>query len=123
MIATNIAVKLHEHIDIAASAYVHGYQATISIASTNRYGSDNRCRYDVVEITIPEEAGGAIASARDLLRTTPDTAHALVVEIITIRHGQRETCLLQVQFFRAVKRVRKQRLLDNNELENFPIVH
>lgn len=123
MNATNIAVTLHEHIDIAASAYFHGYQATISIASTNRYGSDNRCRYDVVEITIPEEAGGPIASARDLIRPTPDSALALVVAIITIRHGQRETCLLQVQFFRAVQRVRQQRWLANNVLARFPLVH
>src|SRR3546814_16126249 len=72
MNAMNVQVTLHEYVDIAAQGYFQGYRDSFSIAATNRYGQGNRQRYDTVEVTIPSEAGGAIASTRDLVRPRSD---------------------------------------------------
>jgi len=39
---------------------------------------------------------------KNLLRPTSDSGLAQIVAVLAIRHGKRETCLLLVQFFRAV---------------------
>lgn len=122
MDARNLSLTLHEFVEVAAAGYFNGYKNPITITATNRYGADSRPRYDVVEVTVPEDAGGQIASAKDLVRPTSDTALALVVAILTIRHGERETCLLQVQFFRAVQKTSKQKWLASNILARFPLM-
>lgn len=116
---TGMQVVLHECVDIAASGYFRGYQSTMSIHATNRYGADHRNRYDVVELTIPSDAGGPIASSRELVRPSEDSALALVVGVVTIRYGEKETCLLQVMFFRTAQKNRQQKWLAKTLLPRF----
>src|SRR3546814_6812090 len=54
MNAMNVQVTLHEYVDIAAQGYFQGYRDSFSIAATNRYGQDNRQRYDTVEVRSEE---------------------------------------------------------------------
>jgi len=122
MDTTGIDVVMHERLDVAPSDYFRGYKSTISIVATNCYGTNHRSRYDVVELTIPPDAGGTIASSRDLVRPSPDSAFAIVLGIITIRFGERETCLFQVQFLRSAQRDRQQKWLVSKVLTRFPLI-
>lgn len=110
MDAANVQLILHEYVNITAQGYFNGYRGTASIAATNQDGQDDRDRYDAVKVTIPPETGGAIASSPDLVGPTPDSALARVLGILTIRQGERETCLLPIMFFRAVQKRQHNRL-------------
>src|SRR3546814_279495 len=49
----------------------------------------------------------------------PDSALARVVVIVTIRCGERETCLLQVMFYRSVQKAREQKWFSNHITPRF----
>ena len=119
MNATGVQLTLHDSVEVAAKGYFQGYRETISIYATNRYGQDKRDRYDIVEVIIPADAGGAIASSRDLVRPTPDSALAGVLAILTVQHGERETCLLLVMFFRTEKKRSESRLFVEHVTSRF----
>lgn len=119
MNADGMSLTMHEQIEIAASGYFEGYRSNIRIVATNRYGYNHRNRYDAVEVTIPSDAGGPIASSRDLIRPSEDSALAVVLGILTIRYGAKETCLLQVMFLKAAARSQGRRRLTDGFLQRF----
>lgn len=119
MNASSLQLTIHEQVEVAPSAYFQGYRSSVQIVASNRYGQNNRERYDAVEVTIPSDAGGPIATSRDLIRPSPDSALATVLGILTIRHGALETCLLYVMFFRATVRSRSQKWFTDRIVSRF----
>lgn len=101
--ASAIQLRLHERICIHGEGLLAGMHAFHVVASGN-FGqtSNRRKRYDTVEITIPRDAGGPIASSSELLRSTEECAFARVLGIVTVQFGEQEECFLYVMFFRRL---------------------
>ena len=82
-----------------------------SIYATSHYGQrgHERSRYDLVEITIPVDAGGSIAGSKELLRSSTDTDAALaqVQAIFSIDFGNRQDCALAVNFLACAGKLRR----------------
>lgn len=87
-------MSLHGHITIASTGTFEGF-STFSIYANRAYGSVKQlARFDIVEIAIPADAGGGVAENPRLLRTSPDTAIAVVVGILTVAELSNEVCIL-----------------------------
>lgn len=97
-----LQMALHGRITIAGEGTFHGY-STFSVHANRVFGSVNkRSRFDLVEIAIPEVAGGGIANSPRLLRISPDVAVAKVLGIVTVTEQCNETCIMIVNFLRKV---------------------
>lgn len=99
----HLRMCLHESITIKGENAMEGY-SDFKIYATNKFGTSStvkKCRYDVVEVTIPLSSGGAIAGASDLMRISDDTAIAKVLGILTLHYYEREMCLLFLQFMKS----------------------
>lgn len=97
----NMNIILHEHILIKGEGIMEGY-SDFRIYATNNYGTSKvkKSRYDVVEVTIPQDCGGNIAGNDNLMRVNKDTAIARVLAIVTLQYYERELCLLFLQFMK-----------------------
>ena len=106
-----VSLTLHDHVRIKTEGIFKGFN-DFSIYANGSHGTiqRRRPRFDIVEIAIPAEAGGRIATSRDLLRCSKDTALAMVTAVIVISSGASTKCLLQVAFLRAVSADRRDRV-------------
>jgi hypothetical protein len=96
-----VKLMLHDHVRIASDGVFDGFEefSVFANGSCGNPKSQLRPRYDVVQITIPRDAGGNIAASRDLLRVGDgDTALAQVLGIISLEYAGYTTCLLHVAF-------------------------
>ena len=111
-----IAIRLHDQIVVGGEGIFQGFRP-FHLHANSTFGSAGklRPRFDTVEITIPSEAGGAIASSRDLVRASQDSAYALVIGIITVACWEQEICLLHVMFYRKIKTKYSKQVMDTVE--------
>ena len=95
----HLKATLHSTLQISGVGNFVGYDK-FSLHATSHYGKKgyHRPRYDVVEITIPRDAGGNIANSKELLRTSDDAALAKLLGIVSLSRGGQKACLLLINF-------------------------
>lgn len=101
VIPPSLRIIMHPSISVDSRGYFSSYKP-FDIMANGKYGKDARMRerFDVIEVTIPESAGGSIAGSTELLRFNSDTAPARVLGIFTVEFGSKDACFMVVMFFR-----------------------